>query len=652
MNELGVIYRRTDGRGRRGRGGRRATRRRTARATPSWSAPRGRSTAASSGSARRISSGCWPWPRAWAWASTTWASAGTAGPPRSTSATSSSGSTAARTARSPRGPASPSRTGPPPASGRSSRTACCTSRRPGCPQLRGRLLHLAQPRRGPARRAHDGRARRRLLRPRASTATKFFQGAHEVLDAIAVFWDGLEDDRRRGVTESRPAATQRSRRGGTAHVHRRRCRCRRIDHVRFFVGNARQSAYFYRNAFGFDVVAYAGLETGVRHEAGYVLRQGEITFVLDLAAAADHPDAARLVAHGDGVQDDRAGGRRRRRGLRGRRGPGRGRPSTPPTRHGGRARRLRVRRRSAPTATRRTRFVNRDRYHGVFAPGFKPLDPDRYSPRTFHPVGLKAIDHIVANVEEGKMQRVGRLLRARSSASRSWSSFDDKDISTEYSALMSKVVAGRPRAGSSSRSTSRRRAGGGRRSRSSSSSTAGRASSTSRWRPTTSSRPSAPWRANDVSFLKVPPAYYEMLPGPRRPDRRGPARAGRAGHPGRSRRGGLPAPDLHQARRGPADALLRDHPAPRGPELRQGELQGPLRGHRARAGAARDALTDGRDPTSREDRRMRRPCPRSPASATSTPSSSTSRPAGGSAGSTWCPSGTRCRSSTSRTRPA
>src|SRR5213078_5386936 len=48
-------------------------------------------------------------------------------------------------------------------------------------------------------------------------------------------------------------------------------------------------------------------------------------------------------------------------------------------------------------------FVNRDRYHGVFAPGYKPLDPDRYSPRTFNPVGLKAIDHIVGNVEEGKM---------------------------------------------------------------------------------------------------------------------------------------------------------------------------------------------------------------------------------------------------------
>ncbi len=64
---------------------------------------------------------------------------------------------------------------------------------------------------------------------------------------------------------------------------------RRIDHVRFFVGNARQSAYFYRNAFGFDVLAYAGLETGVRNEAAYVLRQGEITFVI---ASPLTPDGA------------------------------------------------------------------------------------------------------------------------------------------------------------------------------------------------------------------------------------------------------------------------------------------------------------------------------------------------------------------------
>src|SRR5258708_581857 len=70
---------------------------------------------------------------------------------------------------------------------------------------------------------------------------------------------------------------------------------RRVDHVRFFVGNARQSAYFYHNAFGFDVVAYAGLETGMRHEAGYVLKQGDITFVLASPLGPDHPDNARLA---------------------------------------------------------------------------------------------------------------------------------------------------------------------------------------------------------------------------------------------------------------------------------------------------------------------------------------------------------------------
>src|SRR5450755_2647285 len=78
---------------------------------------------------------------------------------------------------------------------------------------------------------------------------------------------------------------------------------RRIDHVRFFVGNARQSAYFYRNAFGFDVVAYAGLETRQRQEAGYVLRQGKITFVLISPLSGQHPESGRLISHGDGVQD-------------------------------------------------------------------------------------------------------------------------------------------------------------------------------------------------------------------------------------------------------------------------------------------------------------------------------------------------------------
>src|SRR6516162_2015010 len=78
---------------------------------------------------------------------------------------------------------------------------------------------------------------------------------------------------------------------------------RRIDHLRFFVGNARQSAYFYRNAFGFDVIAYAGLETRQKHEAGYVLRQGHITFVLVSALSGQHPESQRLIQHGDGVMD-------------------------------------------------------------------------------------------------------------------------------------------------------------------------------------------------------------------------------------------------------------------------------------------------------------------------------------------------------------
>src|SRR5438874_10063045 len=76
---------------------------------------------------------------------------------------------------------------------------------------------------------------------------------------------------------------------------------RRIDHVRFFVGNARQSAYFYRNAFGFEVIAYAGLETRQKHEAGYVLRQGHITFVLTSPLSSEHPESQRLIQHGDGV---------------------------------------------------------------------------------------------------------------------------------------------------------------------------------------------------------------------------------------------------------------------------------------------------------------------------------------------------------------
>ena len=155
-------------------------------------------------------------------------------------------------------------------------------------------------------------------------------------------------------------------------------------------------------------------------------------------------------------------------------------------------------------------LLNRSRYRGVFAPGFKPLDPDRYSPRTFHPVGLKAIDHIVANVEEGKMgdwvdyysKVMGFSLLA---------SFDDKDISTEYSALMSRVVAdgrGRIKFPINEPAKSRRRSQidefleyyGGPGVQHIALATGDIIASV------------RAMAANDVSFLKVPSAYYEMLP--------------------------------------------------------------------------------------------------------------------------------------------
>jgi 4-hydroxyphenylpyruvate dioxygenase len=84
-------------------------------------------------------------------------------------------------------------------------------------------------------------------------------------------------------------------------------------------------------------------------------------------------------------------------------------------------------------------FVNRDRYRGVFAPGYKPMDPERYQTSTERPVGLAAIDHIVGNVEEGKMNEWVEFYRKVLGFTQ-LVSFDDKDISTEYSALMSKVV--------------------------------------------------------------------------------------------------------------------------------------------------------------------------------------------------------------------
>lgn len=212
---------------------------------------------------------------------------------------------------------------------------------------------------------------------------------------------------------------------------------RRIDHVKFFVGNAKQAAYFYRNAFGFDVAAYAGLETGVKHEARYLLKQGLINFVMVSSLHDDHPDNYRLGKHGDGVMDIalevddviRSYETVTKRGA-----TGVVEPQALEDENGV----YEYATIAAYGDTTHT-FVNRDRYRGVFAPGFKAIDESRYGPRQMHPVGLKAIDHIVANVEDGQMNRWVEFYEKIMGFSL-LVSFDDKDISTEYSALMSKVV--------------------------------------------------------------------------------------------------------------------------------------------------------------------------------------------------------------------
>ena len=213
---------------------------------------------------------------------------------------------------------------------------------------------------------------------------------------------------------------------------------RRVHHVRFFVGNARQSAYFYRNAFGFEVAAYKGLETGSQSEAGYVMRQGNIILVLESPLRAEHPESDRLRLHGDGVRDialevDDVQIAYRLALERG--AVGVTEPTTLTDAEG-----------TVTFATIRAygdtthSFVNHDHYRGVFAPGYAPLDPDRYH-KPAQSCGLEAIDHIVGNVEEGKMNEwVGFYERILGFSQ--LVHFDEKDISTEYTALMSKVVQG------------------------------------------------------------------------------------------------------------------------------------------------------------------------------------------------------------------
>ncbi|HEY4379409.1 MAG TPA: 4-hydroxyphenylpyruvate dioxygenase [Acidobacteriaceae bacterium] len=206
------------------------------------------------------------------------------------------------------------------------------------------------------------------------------------------------------------------------------------DHVEFYVGNARQAAYFYRVAFGMSLIAYAGPETGLRDRASYVLQQGKVRFVFTSSLRTDTPIAEHVAKHGDGVRAialevDDAHAAWMETTVRG------GRSVAVPTElsdeHG------RVTTSSIATYgdTVHT-FVERGQYRGAFLPGFRsePVDP------IARPTGLKHVDHMVGNVGWNSMNDWVDFY-ANVMGFRLYQHFDDKDVSTEYSALMSKVMA-------------------------------------------------------------------------------------------------------------------------------------------------------------------------------------------------------------------
>jgi 4-hydroxyphenylpyruvate dioxygenase len=205
------------------------------------------------------------------------------------------------------------------------------------------------------------------------------------------------------------------------------------DYVELYVGNAKQAAHFYKTAFGFQSYAYAGLETGMKDRTSYVLKQDKITLVLTTPLTSKSPIAEHIKKHGDGIKvialwvDD-------------------ARKSYAET----------VNRGAIPYFEPMVEqdgdgevvisgiqtygetvhiFVERKNYNGVFLPGYVKWESE-YNPTS---CGLKYIDHMVGNVELGSMNKWAKFY-ADTMGFANLVTFDDKDISTEYTALMSKVM--------------------------------------------------------------------------------------------------------------------------------------------------------------------------------------------------------------------
>lgn len=206
------------------------------------------------------------------------------------------------------------------------------------------------------------------------------------------------------------------------------------DYLELYVGNAKQSAHYYKTAFGFQSVAYAGPETGVRDRASYVLQQGKIRLVLTTALHSDHPVAEHVKKHGDGVKilalwvDDayKSFEETTKRGAK---------PYLEPTtltdEHG------EVRMSGIYTYGETIHmFVERKNYNGVFMPGYKAVT-SAYAPKE---TGLLYVDHCVGNVGWNRMNETVQWYEDIMGFANILT-FDDKQINTEYSALMSKVMS-------------------------------------------------------------------------------------------------------------------------------------------------------------------------------------------------------------------
>jgi 4-hydroxyphenylpyruvate dioxygenase len=209
------------------------------------------------------------------------------------------------------------------------------------------------------------------------------------------------------------------------------------DHLEFWVGNARAFTGWMAAAFGFDVAGYAGPETGVRDRVSYLLEQGSIRVVVTGALTPVSPIARHVTAHGDGVRDlairvSSAGAAYDAALARGAAGV---RPPWTEDDNSGKVTRATI----ALYGDTQHTFVERSAYSGIFLPGFVASDGLVPSRPVGPPVGLDRIDHVVANVPKGALDRWVGFYR-RTLGFDQLVHFDDDQISTEYSALMSTVV--------------------------------------------------------------------------------------------------------------------------------------------------------------------------------------------------------------------